>query len=326
MDGHREIADQLRKNPSLVNDKEFVQKHPALQTYMQEHPGIREELTENPNAFMRQEGRFDRHEDARDDATRGDDDATRRDRDNDTARRDDDATRRDRDNDTARRDDDSTRRDRDNDTTRRDDDATRRDRDNDTARRDNDAARPERNNNNTRDDNDTTRRELSQFDKFADSHREIAEQLRKDPSLVNNKEFVEKHPALQAYMQDHPGIREEIKENPNAFMRQENRFDRHEDGHDNDITRGHLASFGQFLGGHSDVAQQISKDPSLVKNEDYVKNHPELQEYLNAHPGVRDEMRQNPQSFVKSAQQFSTNGNSGAAKIPAPTADTKPKL
>src|SRR5258707_10036518 len=104
-------------------------------------------------------------------------------------------------------------------------------------------------------DNDTTRIELAHFDQFMDSHREIAEQLRKDPSLVNNREFVEKHPALQTYLQEHPGIREEIKENPNAFMRQENRFDRQEDRRADerrdDTTNGHLSSFREFLGGHS---------------------------------------------------------------------------
>jgi len=81
-------------------------------------------------------------------------------------------------------------------------------------------------------DNDTTRGELARFDQFLDSHREIAEQLRKDPSLVNNDRFVKDHPELQTYLKDHPGIREEIKENPNSFMRQENRFDRSEDRRD----------------------------------------------------------------------------------------------
>ena len=78
-------------------------------------------------------------------------------------------------------------------------------------------------------DNDTTRGQLAGFDRFLDSHPEVAEQLRRNPSLVDNREWVEKHPALQQFLQEHPGIREEIKENPAAFMKQEQRFDRHED-------------------------------------------------------------------------------------------------
>ena len=225
LDSHPEIAEQLRKDPSLVNNKEFVEKHPDLQTYLQQHPGIREEISENPNAFMRQEQRYDRQEEARDRA------------------------------------------------------------------------------------ND--RYAISNMDHFLDSHPETAEQLRKDPSLVNNKEFVAKHPELQAYLQQHPGIREEISENPNAFMRQEQRYDRQEDygrnngGFDRDPEHREAASLGQFLGGHTNIAQQISKDPSLLNNKEYMESHPELQEYLKAHPAVQAELKQNPQAFLQSVPQAS---------------------
>ena len=144
LDSHREISEQLHKDPSLVNNKEFVEKHPALQTFLQQQPGVREELRENPNAFMRQENTFDRREDVQD-----------------------------------------------------------------------------------------KRPQLARFDQFLDSHREIAEQLRKNPSLVNNKDFVTKHPALQSFLQDQPGVRDQLRQNPSAFMRQENTFDRREDAGNN---------------------------------------------------------------------------------------------
>jgi len=57
-------------------------------------------------------------------------------------------------------------------------------------------------------DRDINRDELGRFDRFLDSHREIAEQLRKDPSLVNDRHFVKNHPALQTYLRDHPETRE----------------------------------------------------------------------------------------------------------------------
>ena len=55
---------------------------------------------------------------------------------------------------------------------------------------------------------DVTPRELANFDTFLDSHPEISEQLRKDPSLVDNRQFVESHAALQQFLADHPGARE----------------------------------------------------------------------------------------------------------------------
>ena len=187
LDSHPEIAEQLRKDPSLVDNKQFVQDHPALQQFLQQHPYVSEEFKENPNGFMRQEARYEAH--------------------------------------------------------------------------------------------DTNRAELASFDQFMDRHPEIGEQLRKDPSLVDNKQFVENHPALQLYLKDHPDVREEISENPNAFMQLEKRYDRNEDrGQRNDITRGELASFDQFLDHHSEIAEQLRKDPSLVDNKQFVANHPALQQ------------------------------------------------
>ena len=68
------------------------------------------------------------------------------------------------------------------------------------------------------DSDDTTRRQLADFDHFLDKHPEVAEQLRRDPSLVNNEEFVENHRDLREYIQHHPEVREEISRNPNRFM------------------------------------------------------------------------------------------------------------
>lgn len=250
MDSHSEIAEQVRKDPSLVNNREFVEKHPELQEFLQNHPGVREEIKENPNAFMRQENRYERTEDGRDGDNRKDKDR----------------------------------------------------------------------------DRDTTRRELANFDHFMDSHPEIAEQLRKNPSLVDNREFVEQHPALHDYLQDHPAVREEIRENPNAFMHKEEKYERTENRHEGDMhgdrdrdMHGASASFGEFLGAHSGIAAQVSNDPSLLKNQEYLGSHPELQEYLKAHPDAQAQLQANPDSFIKSSQQPGEQpGKNGQVKTPTP--------
>jgi GrpB-like predicted nucleotidyltransferase (UPF0157 family) len=237
LDSHPEVAEQLRKDPSLVNKQEFVSAHPALKEYLQQHPEIQKEMSENPNAFMHQEDRFDRRED------RGR-------------------------------------------------------------------------------DNDVTRRELANMDRFMDSHPEIAEQLRKDPSLVDNRQFVQNHPELRQFLADHPGVREEYKENPNAFMHQEERFDRRQDSAmrgDHDLNRGGLTTFNEFLENHNDIAAELSKNPSLANNEEYVENHPALQDFLKAHPQVHEELSENPQTFLQSTQQFSTHSTAKAGS------ESKPK-
>ncbi len=307
LDRHPEVAEQIHRDPSLVNNEEFVEKHPQLQEYLQQHPQVREEITENPNAFMRQEQRFDRRED---------------DRDRDTTRRQ--LASFDQFLDSHREIAEQLHK---NPSLVDDREFVKnhpalaeylenhpevreeiRENPNAFMRQEQRFDRREDDR-----DRDVTRRQLASFDQFLDSHRKIAEQLHKNPSLVDDREFVKSHPALAEYLENHPEVREEIRENPNAFMRQEQRFDRHEDrfdrreGRDHDTTVAELTNFGEFLGGHSNIDQQLSKDPSLVNNKEYMENHPDLQEYLKAHPGVQEELKENPQAFMQSVQQLKTS-------------------
>jgi len=228
LDNNPQIAQDLRKDPSLINNRDYVEDHPDLKGYLQQHPEVREEFSQNPRAFMHDEQRYDRRED------RGDR------------------------------------------------------------------------------DNDVTRRELANMDHFLDSHPEIAEQLRRDPSLVDNQKFVSDHPALQQFLADHPGVREEFKENPNAFMRAEDRYDRREGQLRNpDITRGELAAMDQFLDRHPEIAEQLRKDPSLIDKPQFVSNHPQLQQFLADHPRVREEFKESPNTFMRDEERYDRRENSG---------------
>jgi phage-related protein len=306
LDTHPEVAEQLRKDPSLVNNQEFVERHGDLQQFLQQHPEVREELSQNPNGFMRQEQRFDRREDqARDrDVTRGE--LANMDRFMDSHPEIAEQVRRDpslvnnkqfvenhpdlqqflaqhpgvREEYTENP----------NGFMRQE---QRFDRREDQAR-----------------DRDVTRGELANMDRFMDSHPEIAEQLRRDPSLVNNKQFVENHPDLQQFLAQHPGVREKYKENPNAFMHQEQRFDRREDfsmRHDREVSGEERSSFSEFMQGHSGIAGDLSKNPSLANNQEYLENHTALRDYLKANPKVQQQLTENPQTFVQSTQQVNTH-------------------
>ena len=301
LDNHPELAEQLRKDPSLAKNEEFVENHPDLQRYLQDHPELREEFKENPRVFMRDERRFDQHENARDrDLTRGE--LANMDHFMDSHPEIAEQLHK---NPSLVNNKEFV--------------------ENHPALQQFLAQHPELreefkenpsafmhaeqrfDQREDRRDHDLTRGELANMDRFMDNHPEIAEQLHKNPSLVNNKEFVEGHPALQQFLAEHPELREEYKENPDAFMRQEQRFDRREDSGvhgDRDVTHGELASFHEFLEGHNNVAGDLSKNPSLATNEEYLENHPALRDYLKANPKVHEELSENPQSFVTSAQQF----------------------
>jgi phage-related protein len=384
LDSHPQLAEQIRRDPTLVNNEEFVENHGDLQQYLQQHPEVREQLRQNPNAVMRQEQRYDRREDRMQD----------RDRD---MNRDQDRTQ-DRDRDMSRDQDRMQDRDRDR-SMNRDQDRNR------------DITRGELSNlNNFMDSHpeiaeqlkknpalvndqkfveshpalkgflaadpgvreemrenpngfmareqqfdltDANSRELANMDRFMDSHPEIAEQLRKNPALVNDKKFVENHKALKTFLATHPYAAQEYKENPTAFMQQEQNYEHQQQNyatrrdqdfgtrrdHDYGMRAGNkgvgnqgvtgdrdrmgtsVSSFNEFLEHHGNIASDLSKNPSLATNEEYVETHPALRQYLQANPKVRQELSANPQAFVKSAQTFEATPK-GSPKLPS----AEPKL
>lgn len=144
---------------------------------------------------------------------------------------------------------------------------------------------------------DITRGELRAFDGYLDSHPEIAAQLRRDPSLINDKNYLKANPSLREFLEDHPNTREELKETPNYFMARERRFDRNERG-DNDITRTELRNFDNYLDKHPEVAKELERNPRLIDDPRYVAAHPGLKEWLDHHPNSREELRENPKAFM----------------------------
>ena len=269
LDSHPQLAEQIRKDPTLVNNEEFVENHGDLQQYLQQHPEVREQLRQNPNAVMRQEQRYDRREDRM------------QDRDRDMNRDQDRMQDRDRD---MNRDQDRTQ-DRDRDMSRDQDRMQDRDRDR-SMNRDQDRNR------------DITRGELSNLDNFMDSHPEIAEQLKKNPALVNDKKFVEGHPALKGFLAADPGVREEMRENPNGFMAREQQFDL------TDANSRELANMDRFMDSHPEIAEQLRKNPALVNDKKFVENHKALKTFLASHPYAAQEYKENPGAFMQQEQNF----------------------
>ena len=233
LDSHPEVAEQLRKDPSLIDNRRWVADHPALQEYLQNHRRVAEVFRAHPDAFMRDEERYDRQ-------------------------------------------------------------------------------------------TNISPRDLEEMGHFLNSHPEVAEQLRKDPSLIDKREWVANHPALQEYLRTHSQVAEAFRAHPDAFMRDEERYG-HDDRMDarggDERNRGELTRFGQFLGGHASVAAELSSDPSLANNKEYLASHPELDEYLKAHPAMGQQLAENPQGVMRS--NWVQQGGGFSEKPVGPTA--KPK-
>jgi len=233
LDHHPEVAEQLEKDPSLIDNQRWVSEHPALQNFLRDHPRLDAAFRANPNQFMHDEESYIRQQD------------------------------------------------------------------------------------------DITRRDVAMMNEFLDKHPEIAEQLRKDPSLIDNRRWVADHPALQEYLRDHPQIADAFRANPDQFMRDEERYGRNGDhfrgnGPDSERYQGELKGFGQFLGSHSSVAAELSANPSLANDKEYQATHAELNEYLQAHPAMSQQLAENPQAVMGSSWVQESGGFSAKPVTPKP--------
>src|SRR5438093_1921167 len=54
LDSHPQISADLKKNPALVKDANYVKKHAALADFMRQHPYIEQTISENPGAITKQ--------------------------------------------------------------------------------------------------------------------------------------------------------------------------------------------------------------------------------------------------------------------------------
>jgi hypothetical protein len=134
LEDHPRIAQQLRSDPSLINDRRWVDNHAELETFLRRNPNVREDLQENPRRFMAWERRYDR-----------------------------------------------------------------------------------------RWDNAISWRDVRRFEDFLDSYPRIADRLRRNPDLVNDREFLANHDDLREFLREHPDLRRGLQSNPYAFVERASR-------------------------------------------------------------------------------------------------------
>jgi hypothetical protein len=293
MDDHKDIAKDLRKHPESINDDKYLRHHRDLRAFLDEHPRLRENLREHPEFVMHRENRV----------------ADNRDRDRTDLRRDTD----------ARADANVNDRDRD---ARADADVrsdvngqTANDRDRANVRGNTNVQANENARDRDRNPNpDITGQELVATDQFLDSHQDIDRDLQAHPSLINDSTYLQNHPALQSFLNEHPGVREEVAETPSYFIYRADRIGQGNGQRRNpnpDITRRELAETDHFLDEHPAIDRQLQANPALVNDSTYLKNHPDLQTFLNTHPGVREEITETPKYFIYRTEHLQAGDRTG---------------
>ena len=60
----------------------------------------------------------------------------------------------------------------------------------------------------------------------------------------------------------------------------------------------YVEGFDNYLDQHPDLSAQLGKNPRLIDDPAYLANHPELREYLHAHPHQAMAFRSHPDRFM----------------------------
>ncbi len=131
MMNHPQIQQELKNDPSLINNPQWLAKHPEVNQWMSQHPAMRSAALQNPTALVNRE--------------------------------------------------------------------------------------------NARIVGDE-QHGIKTTDAFLAQHPQMAQQLAKDPSLIDNKAYLAQHPELENYMKTHPEIAQEWQSHPGAFAQNAERY------------------------------------------------------------------------------------------------------
>lgn len=136
-----------------------------------------------------------------------------------------------------------------------------------------------------------------EIDNFLIHRPDVAEELHRDPALINNPEWLAKHPEVQTFMKDHPNAQRVAAEHPDWATKEVGRSLERQ-------TAPAMRQTDEFLQTHPKVAQELASNPKLIDNKEYLSQHPQLNTYLNNHPAVRNEWQAHPVTFTKAEEQY----------------------
>lgn len=155
-------------------------------------------------------------------------------------------------------------------------------------------------------------REQQSFDAFLNSHWETANELYREPELINNERFLRGHSDLRNWLEDHPEAAEAIRANPRAAIWQERTGGQRAAEAQRSparVSERDLHSFDAYLDAHDETARLLYENPELVNDRRFVREHDALGDWLEDHSEAAEAIQANPHKFLwrdrkASAQDF----------------------
>jgi hypothetical protein len=144
-------------------------------------------------------------------------------------------------------------------------------------------------------------RDLRSLDTFLDAHWEIADELYRDPELINNDRFLRGHAELSDWLANHPDAAQAVQADPRAAIWHERTVGRGEDERraaSAELSERDSRSLKDYLDAHDETAQELSRNPDLIKDRQYVREHQALGDWMENHREAAATIQANPDKFL----------------------------
>jgi hypothetical protein len=161
-----------------------------------------------------------------------------------------------------------------------------------------------------------TQKTFNEFNKYLSNHPEMEQQIKNNPSLLNNPQYLASHPELNTFLQDHPGFANAVKTNPGAVLHKDatDTKEAHADANEAKTANHEAQSYDTFAHQDPAAARAMINNPSLASNSAWLAQHPEAANYVKDHPDVVKAMENNPEAFKNKVERVNNyraqqNGN-----------------
>jgi hypothetical protein len=159
--------------------------------------------------------------------------------------------------------------------------------------------------------------QITTLDDFLNAHPAIEQKLESDPSLIDNKDFLNDNPDLASFLQNHPELAAEWKSNSQEAIVDVLASKVTTGGSSTGATEVEAKSFAGFLDDHPAIAAELNAHPTEIESMTYVEDHPELASYLKSNPQVATGLRDHPEVFMSDVRKLESS-TSAAVRPTAP--------
>jgi hypothetical protein len=159
-----------------------------------------------------------------------------------------------------------------------------------------------------------TQKEMEDRDRWLDKHKDIDRDLRTNPELVNDNDYLARHKDLRDFLAKEPNVRSDFSARATSANVNETTPNR--------LTPNDRREMDRFFDKHKDIAKDLRDHPDYMHDQKYLARHKDLRDFLGKNPRVREEMTENPS--VLSASDRDRDAGKGNKPTGDKTQEAKP--